>query len=258
MLETKVKAFLQHQAFSLASKKIVIGVSGGPDSLALLHYLLAEKETQRLSLAVAHVDHMFRGQESYEDAMFVKEFCEQSAIPFEMTRVNVSEIMGSSGKSSQIAAREVRYEFFLKIMEKYEYPFLALAHHGDDQIETMLMRFTRGSTGVARAGIPFSRPFEKGTIFRPFLGLERADVLDYCQRHNLSPRIDPSNEKSIYSRNRFRKEVIPFLKKENPHVHEHFQRFSDELKSDEIFLQELTVQRMNTVMTKKRRKHNYY
>jgi tRNA(Ile)-lysidine synthase len=251
MLETKVKAFLQHQAFSLASKKIVIGVSGGPDSLALLHYLLAEKETQRLSLAVAHVDHMFRGQESYEDAMFVKEFCEQSAIPFEMTRVNVSEIMGSSGKSSQIAAREVRYEFFLKIMEKYEYPFLALAHHGDDQIETMLMRFTRGSTGVARVGIPFSRPFEKGTIFRPFLGLERADVLDYCQRHNLSPRIDPSNEKSIYSRNRFRKEVIPFLKKENPHVHEHFQRFSDELKSDEIFLQELTVQRMNTVMTKK-------
>jgi tRNA(Ile)-lysidine synthase len=251
MLETKVKAFLQHQAFILESKKIVIGVSGGPDSLALLHYLLAEKENQHLSLAVAHVDHMFRGQESYEDAMFVKEFCEQYAIPFEMTRVNVSEIMEGSGKSSQIAAREVRYEFFLKTMEKYKYPFLALAHHGDDQIETMLMRLTRGSTGMARAGIPFSRPFEKGTIFRPFLGLERADVLDYCQRHNLSPRIDPSNEKSIYSRNRFRKEVIPFLKKENPHVHEHFQRFSDELKSDEIFLQELTVQRMNTVMTKK-------
>jgi tRNA(Ile)-lysidine synthase len=251
MLETKVKAFLHRQAFSLDSKKIVIGVSGGPDSLALLHYLLAEKEKQNLSLIVAHVDHMFRGQESYEDAMFVKEFCEQYAIPFEMTRVNVPEIMGISGKSSQIAARDVRYEFFLRIMEKYKYPFLALAHHGDDQMETMLMRLTRGSAGMARAGIPFLRPFHKGTIFRPFLGLERADIEDYCQRNNLSPRIDPSNEKSIYSRNRFRKEVIPFLKKENPHVHEHFQRFSEEIKSDETFLQELTVQQMNTVMTKK-------
>jgi tRNA(Ile)-lysidine synthase len=251
MLETKVKAFLQHQGFSLESKKMVIGVSGGPDSLALLHFLSAERENQQLSLAAAHVDHMFRGQESYEDAMFVKEFCEQAAIPFEMTRVNVPEIIERSQKSSQIAAREVRYEFFLKIMEKYKYAFLALAHHGDDQIETMLMRLTRGSTGMARAGIPFSRQLAGGTIFRPFLGLERADILDYCRRHNLSPRVDPSNEKSIYSRNRFRKVVIPFLKKENPHVHEHFQRFSDELKSDETFLQELTAEQMNTVMTKK-------
>jgi tRNA(Ile)-lysidine synthase len=251
MLETKVKAFLQHQGFSLESKKMVIGVSGGPDSLALLHYLAAERENLHISLAAAHVDHMFRGQESYEDAMFVKEFCEQAAIPFEMTRVNVPEIIERSQKSSQIAAREVRYEFFLKIMEKYKYAFLALAHHGDDQIETMLMRLTRGSTGMARAGIPFSRQLTWGTIFRPFLGLERADILDYCRRHNLSPRVDPSNEKSIYSRNRFRKEVIPFLKKENPHVHQHFQRFSDELRDDETFLQELTVERMNTVMTKK-------
>jgi tRNA(Ile)-lysidine synthase len=115
----------------------------------------------------------------------------------------------------------------------------------------MLMRITRGSAGLARAGIPFSRPFEMGTIFRPFLGLERADIQEYCQKHNLSPRIDPSNEKGIYSRNRFRKEVVPFLKRENLHAHEHFQRFSEELRSDETFLQELTVQRMNTVVTKK-------
>ncbi|MEH7074858.1 tRNA lysidine(34) synthetase TilS [Neobacillus drentensis] len=251
MLETKVKAFLKHQAFDLASKKMVVGVSGGPDSLALLHYLLAEKEKQGLALVVAHVDHMFRGQESFEDAMFVKNFCEQNGIPFEMTRVNVPKIMEVTGKSSQIAARDVRYDFFLKIMEKYQYSFLALAHHGDDQMETMLMRMTRGSAGVARAGIPFTRPFDKGTILRPFLGLERADIQAYCERHNLSPRIDPSNEKGIYSRNRFRKVVIPFLKKENPLAHEHFQRFSEEITSDEMFLQELTIQQMNTVITKK-------
>ena len=251
MLETKVKAFLTHQAFSLASKKMVIGVSGGPDSLALLHFLLAEKEKQNMRLVVAHVDHMFRGQESYEDAMFVKDFCEQNSISFEMTRINVPEIIRNTGKSSQIAARDVRYEFFSKIMEKYQYPWLALAHHGDDQMETMLMRLTRGSTGMARAGIPFSRPFASGTIFRPFLGLERDDIQEYCQKHSLSPRMDPSNEKGIYSRNRFRKEVVPFLKKENPHVHEQFQRFSEEITSDETFLQELTGQRMNKVITEK-------
>jgi tRNA(Ile)-lysidine synthase len=115
----------------------------------------------------------------------------------------------------------------------------------------MLMRFTRGSTGKARAGIPFSRPFQNGLLFRPFLNVTKEDIEQYCKDHKLSPRIDPSNLKNTYSRNRFRKEVLPFLKSENRQVHEHFQRFSEELQNDEEFLQELTVQRMNTVMTKR-------
>lgn len=248
MLETKVAAFLERQSFRLNQKKIVIGVSGGPDSLALLHYMLGEKEKKNLSIVAAHVDHMFRGQESYEDAMFVKSFCEQYKIPFEMIRINVPEMMEATGKSSQLAAREARYGFFLNIMEKYDYPYLALGHHGDDQIETMLMRVTRGSTGMARAGIPFSRPFYKGSIFRPFLCLSKDEIWNYCDKHKLSPRLDPSNEKGVYSRNRFRKQVLPFLKAENPHVHESFQRFSEDLTSDEAYLQELTEKKMNTVV----------
>ncbi|MCL6572329.1 MAG: tRNA lysidine(34) synthetase TilS [Bacillus sp. (in: Bacteria)] len=251
MFEKKVESFLNHHDFQLEAKKIVVGVSGGPDSLALLHYLQAERVKRSMSLVVAHVDHMFRGQESFDDAMFVKDFCEQYSIPFEMERVNVTKVMEDTGKSSQIAAREVRYKFYLKIMEKYGYSFLALAHHGDDQMETILMRLTRGSSGMARAGIPFSRPFYKGMIFRPFLCLTKADILQYCQMNKLDPRIDPSNVKDIYSRNRFRKQVLPFLKTENLQVHEHFQRFSEELQSDETLLQELTVQQMNTVMTKR-------
>ncbi|MGG3468380.1 tRNA lysidine(34) synthetase TilS [Neobacillus pocheonensis] len=248
MLETKVAAFLERQSFKLNQKKIVVGVSGGPDSLALLHYMLKEKEKRNLSIVAAHVDHMFRGQESYEDAMFVKSFCEQYKIPFEMIRMNVPEMMEVTGKSSQLAAREARYGFYLNIMEKYDYPYLALGHHGDDQIETMLMRVTRGSTGMARAGIPFSRPFYKGSIFRPFLCLSKDEIWNYCDKHKLSPRLDPSNEKGVYSRNRFRKQVLPFLKTENPHVHESFQRFSEDLKSDEAYLQELTEKQMNTVV----------
>jgi len=251
MLETKVESFLKRHSFHLENKKIIVGVSGGPDSLALLHYLLKEKEKRNLSIVAAHVDHMFRGEESYLDAMFVKSFCEQHNLLFEMVQINVPEIMEETGKSSQIAAREVRYEFYLKMMEKYRFSYLALGHHGDDQMETILMRLTRGASGTARAGIPFSRPFHHGTIFRPFLCLTKSELQHYCKAHNLTPRLDPSNEKGVYSRNRFRKQVLPFLKTENSHVHEHFQRFSEELQSDESFLQELTVDRMQTVVTKR-------
>ncbi|OIK16714.1 tRNA lysidine(34) synthetase TilS [Bacillus sp. MUM 116] len=249
MLESKVMDFLDRHFFSLNNKKIVVGVSGGPDSLALLRFLWGHKDKRNLSIVAAHVDHMFRGQESLDDAMFVKDYCEQHHISFEMSRINIPMIMERTGKSSQVAAREERYKFFQTIMEKYDYPYLALAHHGDDQIETMLMRMTRGSTGKARAGIPFKRYFYKGMIFRPFLTLTKEEIEDYCRKNELTPRIDPSNKKDIYSRNRFRKEVLPFLKRENPNVHEHFQRFSEDLQSDEEFLQELTVQNMNKVMT---------
>jgi tRNA(Ile)-lysidine synthase len=251
MLEGKVEAFIKRHSFKLDHKKIVVGVSGGPDSLALLHFLNQTKERRQLTIIVAHVDHMFRGQESFDDALFVKDYCEKIGIPFEMVRINIPEKMKLEGKSSQLAAREARYDFYGKVMEQYDAPYLALAHHGDDQMETMLMRFTRGSTGIARAGMLFTRPFGQGTIIRPFLCLTKNEILDYCQRHELTPRLDPSNEKNTYSRNRFRHEVLPFLKKENPHVHEHFQRFSEELQSDELFLQELTIQKMNTVVKKR-------
>jgi len=249
MLETKVESFLHRHSFKLDNKRIVVGVSGGPDSLALLHYLLKERQPRNLFLVVAHVDHMFRGEESFQDALFVKTFCEQNNIPFEMVRINVTEIMQATGKSSQIAAREVRYDYYHKIMEKHHSPYLALGHHGDDQIETILMRLTRGSSGKARAGIPFSRPFQQGIIFRPFLCMTKDEIRQYCQKNHLTPRLDPSNEKDVYSRNRFRKQVLPFLKMENSHVHEHFQRLSEELESDENFLQELAVQQLNTVVT---------
>jgi tRNA(Ile)-lysidine synthase len=248
MLEAKVAALLDRHSFQIENKSIVVGVSGGPDSLALLHYLWLQKEKKNLSIVAAHVDHMFRGQESLEDALFVKDYCEQHGIPFEMARINVPEIIQKTKKNSQAASRQARYDFFEEIMEKYNYEYLALGHHGDDQVETILMRLTRGSSGAARAGIPFTRSFGKGYIFRPFLSLTKAELDEYCQQQNLAPRIDPSNKKNIYSRNRFRNEVLPFLKGENQNVHEHFQRFSEDVQNDEILLQELTVQRMNKVM----------
>ncbi|MEH7343467.1 tRNA lysidine(34) synthetase TilS [Bacillus sp. JJ1532] len=251
MLDAKVRAFLQRKGLELDNKKLLIGVSGGPDSLALLHYLWSKKDQFNLQIIAAHVDHMFRGDESFAEAKFVQQFCEARMIPFEMEQVNVPQYIQETGKSSQIAARECRYRFFEKVMSKHKTDYLVLGHHGDDQVETILMRLTRGSSGEARAGIAFFRPFGNGQILRPFLCLNRWQIEMYCLEHDLDPRRDPSNEKGIYSRNRFRKEIMPFLRKENPQVHEHFQRFSEEIQSDEFFLQELTVQKMNKVMEKK-------
>lgn len=255
MLEMKVEAFLERHSFKLENQRIVVGVSGGADSLALLHLLMEMKEKRNLFIVVAHVDHMLRGEESFEDAMFVKEFCAAYTIPFEMAKVDVQDLMIRTGKSVETAAREARYDFFEKVMKEFQCSYLALAHHGDDQIETVLMRLTRGSTGKARAGIPFQRPFGPGSIFRPFLNVTKEEINRYCEEKDLVPRFDPSNQEIVYTRNRFRKFCLPFLKEENPQVHEHFQRFSEELRSDEDLLQELTVEKMNKVMTARENEH---
>ncbi|WP_409272985.1 tRNA lysidine(34) synthetase TilS [Neobacillus sp. SCS-31] len=253
MLEDKTEEILKRKSISLEGSRVLVGVSGGPDSMALLHYLWEKKKPLGMELAAAHVDHMFRGDESLDDAFFVKGFCEERGIPFAMERADVPEIIRQTGKNPQEAAREARYRFFQGQMKKHGYTFLALAHHGDDQMETILMRLTRGSTGRGRAGIPFMRPFEGGIIIRPFLGASREDIIDFCRRKGIDFRIDPSNEKDVYSRNRFRKTILPFLKKENPLVHEHFQRYSEETESDEAFLEELAASRMVTVIKSRER-----
>ncbi|WLR55079.1 tRNA lysidine(34) synthetase TilS [Mesobacillus subterraneus] len=250
MIEQKVNAFLERHDFQLNNMSIAVGVSGGPDSLALLHFLSSLRERNSLKIVAVHVDHMFRGEESYQDALFVKDFCGQRDIPFEMKRTDVPAYMRETGLSSQQAARECRYSFFEQMMEKHQLQYLALGHHGDDQVETVLMRLTRGSSGKARAGMPFSRGIGPFTIFRPFLCLSKEELKEYCSVKSLKPRIDPSNEKTYYSRNRFRKSVLPFLKEENPAVHEHFQRFSEELQMDEEYLIELTSEELNKVMKK--------
>lgn len=250
MLEKKVSQFIARHRLIKKGARILVGVSGGPDSLALLHYLWSKKEVLQLTLVVAHVDHMFRGQESYEDLLFVKHYCHHLNIPIETTRIDVPQNIKETGKSTQVAARECRYAFFEKVMKNHQLDVLAIGHHGDDQVETIIMRLTRGSAGKARAGIPVRRKFGNGEVIRPFLAVDKEEIEKYCKRQGLVPRRDPSNIKATYTRNRLRLEVLTALKRENPQVHEHFQRFSEELREDEIFLQELTVRKMATVMEK--------
>jgi tRNA(Ile)-lysidine synthase len=252
--EEKVEKFYtliqKHQLFEKDST-VIVGVSGGPDSLALLHLLSKIKVKWNLKLVAAHVDHMFRGVQSEEEMLFVLDFCREHQITCEAKQIDVTAYATKHNLSSQVASRECRYDFFKEVLDKYESSSLALGHHGDDQIETILMRMVRGSTGKALAGIQLKRKFHNGYIIRPLLGYTKEHILTYCRDQQLMPRFDPSNEKTVYTRNRFRKYVLPFLKKENPLVHERFQYFSETLLEDETYLQVLTKEHMNTVLKRK-------
>lgn len=247
MFKNKVLQAIHKYNLIPKKSKLLVGVSGGPDSLVLLHFLKGIQAMWELELIVAHVDHMFRGEESYQDYLFVKQTCAQWGVVFKGCRIDVPAYMKQTGESAELAARNLRFAFFEEQMIKHDCTTLVLGHHGDDQVETMLMRLTRGASGTARAGIPLKRPFGQGYIVRPLLVVTKVEINKYAANHQLQPRFDASNATNDYVRNRFRHNVLPFLKQENPLVHEQFQRFSEEIFEDEAFLQDLVSRKMDEV-----------
>lgn len=243
--EKQVKIFMNTHTLIQPGDHVVAAVSGGSDSMALLHFLCENQEEMSVHISAVHVDHMLRGKESYEDLLFVEDFCRDRNISFRAGRVDASAESIKMGTGIQEAARRVRYSFFEQVMKEYGPAKLATAHHADDQIETVFMQLTRGS--YAYTGIPFKRPFSGGSIIRPFLTVTKEDILAYCECNNIPYRNDPSNEKNDYTRNRFRHNLIPFIKKENKKAPFHVQRFSEERREDEAFLTVLARQKIENM-----------
>ncbi|MCF6139607.1 tRNA lysidine(34) synthetase TilS [Pseudalkalibacillus berkeleyi] len=247
----EVDKFIERKKLVRSGAVIVVGVSGGPDSMALLHYLSMKRKGWGLTIVAAHMDHMFRGEGSVEDAQFVKRYCQEHSIEFEQTRKNLPQYIQETGSSPQLASRKLRYQFYDGVMKAYQADYLALAHHGDDQIETMMMNIVRGTSAAGLSGIPLSRPFSTGMIIRPLLEVTKDQILKYCDVHSVPFRNDPSNAESKYTRNRFRKEILPFLKEENTHVHLKFQSLSEAVSEDEQYLRKQTEDALGNVILKK-------
>ncbi|MBS4206435.1 tRNA lysidine(34) synthetase TilS [Lederbergia citrea] len=245
--EKKTEAFIEKHSLIKAGDYIVAAVSGGPDSLAMLDFLNNRVEKYGIRVAAAHVDHMLRGEESLQDLYFVKNYCESKDIEFRAISIDIRKKMELDETGMQETARKYRYQFFEKVMLDLHADKLAVGQHGDDQLETILMRLVRGSHGKSRAGIQMKRPFAKGELIRPLLGVTKAEIEEYCATHKLNPRRDVSNEKPLYTRNRFRLEILPFLKSENEHVHEQFQRFSEDLTEDEQLLEQMAKKEYNAM-----------
>lgn len=234
--------------------KVTVGVSGGPDSLALLQFLWKYREYWDLSLIAAHANHGLRGIESKEDYHFVKSFCKRRGIKFVGANLDVKTYQEKEGVSIQVAARDCRYRFFEQVLADSGSHILALGHHGDDQVETMLMRQVRGAYGEGLSGIPVKRPFNNAQIIRPLLAVSKDEILKYCQVEGLTPRIDKSNFSSKYTRNRFRAAILPLLKNENPTVHLRFQQQSEFMKEDEQFLQRVAQKQIEEAILHKEQK----
>lgn len=202
---------------------IVIGVSGGPDSMALLHLTAQVKKALDIEIVCAHVHHNVR-KESDDEKIFVENFCRQNNIVFESMK-----ILDYGDDNFHNEARSKRYNYFSKMVNKYNAKYLLTAHHGDDLIETILMRIVRGSTLRGYSG--FSKIVDMGDyiIARPFINITKKDILEYNKENKISFVQDQSNTKDVYTRNRFRKYIVPEFKKENVNVHNKFYKFSKTL-----------------------------
>ncbi|UCZ53325.1 tRNA lysidine(34) synthetase TilS [Bacillus shivajii] len=244
-----VKAFILKHQLIQEGDHLFVAVSGGPDSVALIHYLWKHYKS-RCELSVGHVEHGLRSEESKADLEFVRTLSEKLNLPFYCLEADVVKVKEEQRLSTQAAARKVRYEWFAEKMNEIQAQKLVFAHHGDDQIETMLMRQVRGSYDGLK-GMPVKREFAKRELIRPFLCINKEDIYQYCQRNNLTYRIDSSNEEEEYQRNRYRKNVLPFLQSENPNVHVVFQRQSEWLNDDHRYLNELAKQKLTTIVQKK-------
>ncbi len=219
---------------------VLVAVSGGPDSVCMLHVLLGLREELGFDVKVAHLDHQFRGEASRRDAEFVSELAERFDVPCFCHEENVPRFLMSNAMSSQDAARVLRYQFLVKT-SKLEYcQRIATGHNADDQAETVLMRVLRGAGPDGLAGIP---PKREGIIIRPLLKCWRSEIEAYLAEHDLPFRVDESNLESKYLRNEVRNELLPHLTRYNPQIAKslvglsgimvdvasHFERLTDEV-----------------------------
>ncbi len=225
------------------SDVLIVAVSYGPDSMALLDII--GKSYPNNKIVCAHVHHNHR-KESDDESKKLKEFCEKRNFIFEFMKIKSYK----NNKFTEEEARYKRYEFFETLINKYNSKFLFTAHHGDDLIETILMRITRGSTLRGYCGITLISNRENYNLIRPLLFVTKDDLLKYCKENGIDYAVDKSNDDDKYTRNRFRKYILPYFKQENPSVHRQFLKFSTELSEYNNYFNKLVDDLYPTIVSK--------
>ena len=233
----KEKVLETIKKYNLISKndKIVVAVSGGPDSMCLLHILLTLRKEYNLELNVAHVNHMIR-ENAILDEEYVKDFCQKNNLNFFVKKVDVHELSKKDRIGTEEAGRKARYEFFNEVKEMTSSNKIAIAHNKNDKVETIFLNLIRGTGTYGLIGI---EP-KNGIYIRPLLEIERENIERYCDEFNLNPRIDESNFENIYNRNKIRNVIIPYIKKEfNPNIVNTVSRLSDIVQDEEKYFNKI-------------------
>lgn len=221
---------------------IVVGCSAGPDSMALVDMLQKIRNRYQLSLIIAHVNHNVR-EESVKEALYLKEYCEKHQLLFETMTI---EEYGDDNFHNE--ARNIRYHFFESLVQKYDANYLMTAHHGDDLIETILMRIVRGSNLSGYRGFQKIVDMDTYQIVRPLISYTKHELEEYDLENQVFYFVDSSNDKDKYTRNRYRKYVLPFLKEEDPNVHHKFEKFSEVLSSANHFIEKERSKALDRVL----------
>ena len=237
-LSAQVRQTIRSARLLRSGERVLIGVSGGADSVALLHLLVRFQDAWRLRVAVVHVDHQLR-PESAQDAAFVEELARRLKVPVTIVVRDVREAMRRQGWSLEDGARRLRYEAFQAVATRWAATKLALAHTADDQAETVLMRLLRGAGLTGLSAIPMTRALGDVTVIRPLLNVWKADLLEYLTIQHLSFRQDSTNGDARFLRNRIRTELLPLLEQAyNPRVKALLGQLAEQCRTDTLFLQE--------------------
>ena len=210
---------------------IVVGVSGGPDSITLLTCLNKYKEKFNYKIIVAHINHLIR-KDSTEDEQFVENYCKKNDIPIFIKRAKVEEIAKKEKRGTEETGRRIRYEFFNEVLKKNNANKIAIAHNMNDNAETMILNLIRG-TGLQ--GLEGIRP-RNNNIIRPLINCKREEIESYCKKNNLNPRIDSTNSENIYRRNIIRNKILPSLKEINPNIVETLSRTTKIIRENNTYI----------------------
>ncbi|PKB60562.1 MAG: tRNA lysidine(34) synthetase TilS [SAR202 cluster bacterium Ae2-Chloro-G2] len=238
-------------ASDLRDSKLVVAVSGGPDSMAMIHALQMTRSETGLNLIGAHLNHRLRGQEAHTDATYVKSVLQSLGIPCHTGNIDVKHHANKNKWSIEEAARNVRYQFLLEIVKQTGSAAAALGHNADDQAETILMHIIRGAglRGLRGMSLHSNRNINGSTItiFRPLLNVSRTTIESYCSEANLQTRQDSTNYSPQYFRNSLRLQLTPEIKRFNPKATQAFSRLSKSVSRDFSLLEKLASSSLNDV-----------
>ena len=258
--EKKILKTIKENNLIEKNDKIILGVSGGPDSISMLNALYKickmcffpkaltsecqEQEMLKTVLVVAHVNHMIR-EEAKEEEEFVKNFCNEKKIQFYSKSIDVIKIANTKKIGMEEAGRIARYDFFDEVSEKIGANKIAIAHNKNDKVETMIMNVFRGSGLSGLKGIEVRR----GKYIRPLIDCERQEIEKYCEEERLNPRIDKTNFENIYTRNKIRNIVIPYVKDNfNPNFIEAMSRLSCLIREEEDYIAKVVKERYQQIL----------
>jgi len=224
----KIDRFIKENNLIKEKGNIIIALSGGPDSMALLHYFL--KKRKDLKIIACHLNHSIRGKKADKDANFVRKYCQKENIKLIEKKIDIPYIAKKNRENIEHIARKKRYEFLINTAIKEKAKLICTAHHLDDNAETILLNLLRGTNIKGLKGIPIKRKISNSiSIIRPMLAVTKKEIFDYLKANEIKYRLDHTNEDEKYTRNWIRKKLIPMIEKKQPRFKEHLLNISKSL-----------------------------